>query len=246
MPEIRMPTLPPRSVEQVARLVQEHHCDGIVVQDLADAAGYSRHHFSRAFKASIGVSPGAYLAAVRIETAKRLLLSESCAVIDVAAEVGFDSLSSFTRRFATTVGTTPARLRQLAQQLEHSAVAPFALSAPGQPAVAVTLVLPEGVKDTCRLWLGWYPTPAPIGLPAAGQLGEYDEPVRLPLHPGAPWLLGFAVEESDDHLHELAPAWPVIARHDAPITRPGAVTLTFRRASVDDIPLLSALPALAK
>jgi len=246
VPDIRRPALPLKAVEQVARFVQENHCDGIDVQDLADAAGYSRHHFSRAFKASTGVSPRAHLAAVRIETAKRLLLFESCAVIDVAAQVGFDSLSSFTRRFATTVGTTPGQLRQLAQKLEHCALAPFALGDPNQPNVAVTPVLPAGVEDSCRIWLGWYPTPAPIGLPSAGQLAEYDEPVLLPLHPGAPWLLGFAVEESDDHLHELAPAWPVVARHEAPIIQPGAVSLTFRRASLDDIPLLSALPALAK
>ncbi|ROR53408.1 AraC family transcriptional regulator [Luteococcus japonicus] len=246
VPEIRRPALPLQAVEQVARFVQDHHCDGIDVQDLADAAGYSRHHFSRAFKASTAVAPSAYLAAVRIDSAKRLLLSETCAVVDVAVEVGFDSLSSFTRRFATTVGTTPARLRLLAQKLDHSAVAPFTLSDPNQPIVAVTPVLPEGVDDSCRIWLGWYPTPAPIGLPAAGQLGEYDEPMSLPLHPSAPWLLGFVVEESDDHLHELAPAWPVVARHHVPITQPGAVTLTFRRAGIDDIPLLSALPALAK
>lgn len=246
VPDIRRPALPLKAVEQVARFVQENHCDGIDVQDLADAAGYSRHHFSRAFKASTGVAPSAYLVAVRIDSAKRLLLSETCAVVDVAVEVGFDSLSSFTRRFAATVGTTPARLRQLAARLECQSVAPFALGAPDQPAISVTPVLPEGVDDSCRIWLGWYPTPAPIGLPSAGQLAEYDEPVFLPLHPGAPWLLGFAVEESDDHLHELAPAWPVVARHEAPIIQPGAVSLTFRRASIDDIPLLSALPALAK
>lgn len=246
VPEIRRPALPPQAVEQVARFIHEHHRDGIVVQDLADAVGYSRHHFSRAFKASTGVVPSAYLTAVRIDSAKRLLLSETCAVVDVAVEVGFDSLSSFTRRFTATVGTTPARLRQLASHLECSPVAPFALGVPGQPAITVTPVLPEGVDDSCRIWLGWYPMPAPIGLPSAGQLGEYDEPISLPLHPGAPWLLGFAVEESDDHLHELAPAWPVVARHDGPITQPGALTLTFRHASLDDIPLLSALPALAK
>ncbi len=102
-----MPTLSPQAVEQVACLVQEHHCEPITVCDLADAAGYSRHHFSRAFTGSFGISPSAYLTAARIETAKLLLLDETDAVVDVAVAVGFDSLSSFTRRFATTVGTTP-------------------------------------------------------------------------------------------------------------------------------------------
>ncbi|WP_394277294.1 hypothetical protein [Luteococcus sp.] len=115
-----------------------------------------------------------------------------------------------------------------------------------QPPIEVMAVLPGGVRDTCRIWLGWYPSPAPIGLPAAGQLCEFDQPLSLRLQPGAPWLLGFAVEDGDDHLHQLAPRWPVVARHPAPIARPQQVTLHFRRAQMHDIPLLSALPALAK
>jgi len=89
-------TLAPAALDRATQFVREHHRDPISVTDVADHAGYSRHHFSRAFSASLGISPGAYLTAVRIETAKTLLLSDSCPVIDVASEVGFDSLSSFT------------------------------------------------------------------------------------------------------------------------------------------------------
>lgn len=188
VPEHRMPTLPPQAVAHLASIIDEHHCEPITVCDLADAAGYSRHHFSRAFTGSFGISPSAYLTAARIETAKRLLLDETDAVVDVAVAVGFDSLSSFTRRFAAAVGTIPARLRQLAGQLECSSSQPFVLADASQPTIDVTPVLPEGVSDSCRVWLGWYPSPAPIGLPAAGQLGEYDQPLRLPMHPGVPWL----------------------------------------------------------
>lgn len=240
-----MQGLPPRTVQRVARFVGEHHRDVIDVADLADAAGYSRHHFSRAFKASTGISPGAYLTAARIDTAKHLLLAQDCPVIDVAVEVGFDSLSSFTRRFATTVGTTPARFRELAHRMAEATPRPFAIAKPGEPLITVQPTLPEDVRDSCRVWLGWYPTPAPVGLPSAGMLRPYDEPLTLALHPGAPWLLGFLVQDDDDHRHELAPRWPVVARHPHPVTRPGQIPLPFRRARMDDIPLLSALPVLA-
>ena len=239
------PVLASSSVERAVRFIAEHHCEPVDVTDLAAAAGYSRHHFSRAFTSTIGISPSAYLTAARIDTAKRLLLAERCPVIDVAVEVGFDSLSSFTRRFNATVGITPARFRSLAGAMEGAELRPFAVAMPAQPTVDVSLLLPDAVSDSSRVWLGWYPTPAPIGLPAAGVLRDYDDQIRLPLHPHAPWLLGFVVEPADDHLHQLAPRMPVVARHPQAITRPCTVTLAFRRAGVGDVPLLSALPALA-
>lgn len=238
-------TLAPAALERATQFVREHHRDPISVTDLADHAGYSRHHFSRAFSASLGISPGAYLTAVRIETAKTLLLSDSCPVIDVASEVGFDSLSSFTRRFAVSVGTTPAALRKLGLRMEDAAPRPFQLSTPGQAMVSVAPVLPGGVGEDCRLWLGWYSTPAPIGLPAAGILTDYNAHIALPLQPGAPWLLGFLVGRGEHHLHQLAPSQPVVGRHPTPITHGTRLTLHFRRAGLGDVPLLSALPALA-
>jgi AraC family transcriptional regulator len=91
----------------------------LVVQDLADHAAYSPFHFTRLFTARVGMSPGQYLVAQRIDAAKRLLLEADDPVIDVATHVGFDSLSSFGRRFHATVGTSPGAFREL----EHREIA---------------------------------------------------------------------------------------------------------------------------
>ena len=93
--------------------------------DLADEAGYSAYHFSRMFRATLGLSPGRYLSAMRVAEAKRLLLTCTEPVIDVAAAVGFSSLSSFTRRFAASVGLPPGDLRHLADEVAEQ---PFASS----------------------------------------------------------------------------------------------------------------------
>lgn len=216
------------------------------VQDLADQVGYSPFHFSRLFTARVGIGPGRYLTAVRIDAAKRLLLSGSDPVIDVATAVGFDSLSSFTRRFGAAVGVTPARLRHLADTVADHALAPFRLTVQDPRSVRVRLELPTDLlqQGDPSVWIGWYPHPAPIGLPRAGVLIRGREQVTLPLCAGAPWLLGFAVPAQADVLDQLAPTSPVVAVHRAPVTCSEEITLHFDDARGGVVPLLSALPTL--
>jgi AraC-like DNA-binding protein len=214
------------------------------VEDLAEQAGYSPFHFTRMFTLRIGISPGQYLTALRMGRAKELLLTASDPVIDVATAVGYDSLSSFSRRFRSAVGVPPAQLRQLADRISDHEVRPFNLTA-GAPASSPG---PTSIhrRGDPALWVGWYPIPAPIGLPQAGTLMRGRRTVELPLCPGAPFLLGLAVPAGADALDQLAPVDPVVAVHPAPITGPESITLTFARQSPHRaFPLLSALPSLA-
>lgn len=126
------------------------------VADLADLVGYSPFHFTRLFTQRTGIGPGQYLIAQRIDAAKRLLLTEDLPVIDVATAVGFDSVSSFSRRFKHTVGVAPGALRQLADRVADHPPQPFALLPPSPDVVRVHLDVPE---EACRrgvpsLWVG--------------------------------------------------------------------------------------------
>lgn len=225
---------------------REHAAAGISVQDLADHAGYSLFHFTRMFTRGVRIPPGRYLTALRIDEAKRLLLTSTDAVIDVATAVGFDSLSSFAKRFHTTVGVPPARLRRLADELSDATLHPFSLGDSALPAVRVRLSLPAELRpgNEVLIWIGWYPQPAPIGLPAAGRLVTSAENIELPVSPGNPWLLAFSVATTADPLDHLAPHSPVVAGHPAPLGPGSAVTLHFARATGAQPPLLSALPSL--
>lgn len=217
------------------------------VRDLADHAGYSAFHFSRVFSAHVGIGPGQYLTALRIDAAKRLLLSDRDPVIDIAAAVGFDSLSSFCRRFRSAVGVPPAQLRQLADRLGERPPRPFAVPAPGPGAVTVRFEIPGefAPEGNVSLWVGWFPHPAPIGLPPAGVLISGTAAIRLPLCSGAPYLLGFAVAPQADPLEQLVPAAPVVAVHPEPLIDPCEVTLRFGpQGSARRVPLVAALPSL--
>lgn len=217
--------------------------------DLADHAGYRPFHFSRMFSSRLGIGPGQYLIAVRIDTAKRMLLAGDDPVIDVAAAVGFESLSSFSRRFRSTVGVAPGQLRLLAEHLSDRPPRPFALLRPNPSRLRVHLDLPAGTdaRGDPSIWVGWYPHPAPIGLPLSGVLVSGVPHLDLPLCEGAPFLLGFAVPAGADPLDMLVPESPLVAVHPLPVTTPGELTLHFSaQASSGRPPLLSALPSLCR
>ncbi|WBL17860.1 helix-turn-helix transcriptional regulator [Citricoccus sp. NR2] len=230
-------------------LAQEHYAT-LTVGDLADHVGYSPFHFTRLFRLRTGVTPGQFLTALRIDAAKRLLLHDDDAVIDVAAAVGFDSLSSFSRRFRSVVGVAPGQLRRLAHTIADRPPRPFALCRPTAQSVRLDLELPEDFspRGDAYLWIGWYPQPAPLGLPAAGVLVQSVRHLRLPLCPGAPFLLGFAVAADADPSDQLTPTQPMVAVHTTPITASTSVRLRFSDDPADPLrlPLLSALPVLCQ
>ena len=81
------------------------------MDDLARAAGLSRAHFSRAFRAAFGESPHAYLLTRRLERAAALLRTTDRSVADICFSVGLKSVGSFTSSFARVYGAPPAAYR---------------------------------------------------------------------------------------------------------------------------------------
>ncbi len=240
-----MTSITPDSIARAITLARRLSAE-VDATDLADHVGYSPFHFSRLFTRSVGIGPGQYLIALRIDAAKRLLLTGDEAVIDVATAVGFDSLSSFTRRFGATVGVSPGRLRRLPDRLADQALQPFSLPAPGPGSVHVDLELPVGFspRGDASIWVGWFPRPAPIGLPWSGTLVTGGGSITLPLRQGAPYLLAFAVPAHAEPLDQLVPEVPMVAVHPVPVTRPARLTLHFAVSDAHRPPLLAALPSL--
>lgn len=81
------------------------------LRDMADVAALSPFHFQRAFQATTGLSPHAYVMARRMERARRLLARPGMRVADVAARLGFSDLSHFRRSFRRQFNATPGTLR---------------------------------------------------------------------------------------------------------------------------------------
>src|SRR3546814_13524249 len=79
----------------------------LTLTELAEAAGFSRFHFLRAFRREVGVTPHAYLTGRRIAAAKRLLDGDQ-ALSEVALACGFYDQSHFSRSFKGCTGVPPA------------------------------------------------------------------------------------------------------------------------------------------
>ena len=81
------------------------------LNELADVAALSRFHFLRAWKATTGLTPHAYVSARRLVRGQVLLRATDMTVAEIAAEMGYANPSHFRRRFKTAVGVTPSRYK---------------------------------------------------------------------------------------------------------------------------------------
>jgi transcriptional regulator GlxA family with amidase domain len=79
---------------------------------LATRVGVSERHFTRCFTEQIGVSPAQYVAAVRVEAARRQLEATSLTVDSIAQRCGFGSAETMRRTFARRLGVSPDQYRR--------------------------------------------------------------------------------------------------------------------------------------
>jgi transcriptional regulator GlxA family with amidase domain len=108
-----MPYVPAaRHLLRAKDLADARYAEPLGVDDLAAAAGLSRAHFSRAFRAAFGESPHAYLLTRRLERAAALLRATDRSVADVCFSVGLQSVGSFTTSFTRTYGMPPTAYRE--------------------------------------------------------------------------------------------------------------------------------------
>lgn len=99
--------------EEAIRTMRRNLREPPSVPELAEEARITPWHFIRMFRQTVGIPPGKYLAALRIESAKILLLKTSEKVTDICFDLGFSSLGSFTSRFTSLVGVSPIAFRRL-------------------------------------------------------------------------------------------------------------------------------------
>lgn len=146
------------AVEKVIRLIWERYSEPLSLTEIAGSALLSRFHFTRLFRHATGITPGRFLAAVRIYQAKRMLLNTSMPVTDISAAVGYKSLGSFTNHFTDSVGVSPGRFRRGSRNGGFGLLHPPRSPRAAYGAVAGTISLPEG-HGTARVCVGAFETP---------------------------------------------------------------------------------------
>lgn len=100
-----------RRLTYAADFMHEAVAEHTDLETIAEVACLSKFHFLRLFRQFYGVSPYQYLQQLRIEKAERLLRRPGSSVADVAAELGFENSSSFSRLFKKHRGVYPSQFR---------------------------------------------------------------------------------------------------------------------------------------
>lgn len=98
-------------LREVQQWISEHPSADLSVSALAARAGLSPRQFARAFSAETGTSPGRHVAAVRLETARRMLQDSSRGINQVARACGYGTPEAMRRAFIQSLGVPPASYR---------------------------------------------------------------------------------------------------------------------------------------
>jgi AraC-like DNA-binding protein/CheY-like chemotaxis protein len=103
----------PASILRAVAHMEDHLGNDITLAELAERAGMSKYHFCRVFKAHLDRSPIGYLIDLRIEKARILLRTTDLSMSEIAALVGFNDISNFSRKFKELNAITPSLFRKL-------------------------------------------------------------------------------------------------------------------------------------
>jgi AraC family transcriptional regulator len=103
------PTLSERELQRVRDLVEARLAEPLRLAELAAAVPMSTYYFSRAFKATTGMTPHEFVVRRRVDAARGLLERGGLLVAEVARRTGFADASHLARQFRRRVGMTPAR-----------------------------------------------------------------------------------------------------------------------------------------
>lgn len=98
-------------ITRARAFIAEHYAEEIALTDVARAVNTSPFYFCKLFKTATGLTFTDYLARVRVETVKQILLNPHKRVSEAAYEAGFQSLSQFNRVFRRVAGESPTTYR---------------------------------------------------------------------------------------------------------------------------------------
>lgn len=213
----------------------------LTLGEMAEIACLSPFHFIRVFNAVTGLPPGEFSAALRLDAAKRRLLTTSLSVTDVCFDLGYTSLGSFGPRFKRLVGLSPLQLRQTAERVNFSALRQRAdatqerqarwladdlatgLASAGDAPGGVSGIITASAGFAGPIFIGLFTRPIPQGrpiacatitTPGAFRLTSTSTPLPAPIPDGRYFVYAAALPWSRDPLAYLAPGAELLVGAD--------------------------------
>ena len=241
------------AVERAIAYMKEHLTESLDLDQLARVAAVSKFHLVRVFGEMTGISPRYFLACLRMQRAKELLLAPNASVTDVCFEVGYTSLGSFSNTFRDLVGLTPEAFRALPKRLTvkqfASAVWGYLASDRKISGAALEGVVENPALSRGFIFVGTFTRGVPQGVPFSGTVMVKPGPFRI----GCPDLREFylmaVLIPFTAKLSAMVATLPVGLVASLRASNPGRgpaekPRLHLRPLRATDPPILLALPAL--
>jgi len=94
-------------IEKVMYYIEQNLDDEFDIVTLSKVAGYSKYHFCRIFKVSVGESVMSYVVRLRLQKAARELSYDKSKILEVALNAGYKTQTGFIKAFKKRFATTP-------------------------------------------------------------------------------------------------------------------------------------------
>lgn len=99
------------AVLKVQDWIESNYKKPMTVRMMSEVASLTERTLARRFQASVGVSLTDYMQRVRVDKAKKLLITSNLSVTAVSYEVGYENVGFFIRLFKKHVNKTPGEWR---------------------------------------------------------------------------------------------------------------------------------------
>lgn len=256
-PSIRSASRYRRDVERVILAMRQRLSEPMSLQAMAEIARLSPYYFNRVFRLVTGSTPCRFLSMLRMEAAKRLLITTQSSVSDVCFGVGYNSMGTFTREFRRLVGLPPTSLRLLARET-HVSCLELPHEYEGHSYHGCTpggeldghIIAPE--DPIGMIFVGLFRTPSPQGRPVSCTILTAPGSYRVTgARDGSYYLFAAAFPRSEDPLEYLLPDQSKMhvgaSHHELFIgedTLNSNVNVTLRPLELIDPPIVVAVPLL--
>ena len=96
-----------RRLTKGKEFLEQHYCEELDIEKVANESNISQYHFFRLFRSVYGVSPYQYLKQLRLNKAKELLQKNKLPLAQLAIEIGYCDIYSFSKAYKQMFGHSP-------------------------------------------------------------------------------------------------------------------------------------------
>lgn len=116
------------AIDNAVHFIQEHFKENISFEDVQKTTDYSKSHFARLFKETLGMNVTEYLNKFRIEKSCLDLIYADKNITEIAMENGFNNIQYFSRVFKQFMNCTPKQYQRNAKDVIVPSAIPDSIS----------------------------------------------------------------------------------------------------------------------